>query len=430
MLLPPRCIAAARNAAHLNHTFYRHIAAVRNVAFRNAAQLTHTSSRLLSWPARVADPHSRLQAYISTSPNPVLNLSIEHFLFQTSPPGSRILFLYTNSPSIILGRNQNPWSEVNLSLLSAAPRGPQTEPPDLGAVALVRRRSGGGTVFHDGGNVNWSVICDLGEFTRDKHAEMVVRALRELGVERARVNERHDIVLDQGATRRQSDTEDTHRTPWTDPDAPPPLKVSGSAYKLARNRALHHGTALLGSPNLHVIPDYLHSPAKGLITSKGVASVSSPVGNIGVENGAFEDAVRDEFLRMYAADVEAEVVGEQMLEVPEVKKGYVELKSPEWTYLQTPQFTFSTPVLERIASGQLREGAFTMSVRYGVITSISLEGLPGTLELANFADRRLHEVQSWKDFLHGLDLEVPVSHGHVSLPSFLTSAFPPTSMCI
>lgn len=221
-----------------------------------------------SWAAKVANPSSQFQTYISKSRDPFVNLSIEHFLFQKTPPGSRVLFLYTNRPCIVIGRNQNPWLEVNLSLLRApadgTPLWPET--PALGNVDLVRRRSGGGTVFHDEGNVNWSVICDLTEFTRDKHAEMVVRSLRGLGIERARVNERHDIVLDQGSQNYPTDEHDTHKTPYTSQDSSSPsLKVSGSAYKLARNRALHHGTALLQSPNLHVIPHYLHSCIRNLL---------------------------------------------------------------------------------------------------------------------------------------------------------------------
>ncbi|KAF2086097.1 hypothetical protein K490DRAFT_15875, partial [Saccharata proteae CBS 121410] len=287
----------------------------------------------------------RVQAYISRSRDPFLNLSIEHYLLQKSAPDSTILFLYTNRPCIVLGRNQNPWMEVNLGLLNAAQSSQRkdTEPPAIGAVDLVRRRSGGGTVFHDEGNVNWSIICPPADFTRDKHAEMVVRALRRQGVARARVNERHDIVLDQGAKAVEADERDMHRTPFTvDPTVGPrPLKVSGSAYKLTRTRALHHATCLLESPNLHIIPQYLRSPAKPYITAQGVESVSSPVANIGIPTHKFIEGVRKEFSNMHATDavdLDMKEVGEEQLEVAEIRKGYDEMKTLEWTYLQTPRF--------------------------------------------------------------------------------------------
>lgn len=274
-----------------------------------------------------------VQSYISRSSDPYINLSIEHYLLQKSHPDSSILFLYVNRPSVIIGRNQNPWLEVNLGLLNAAQTSPnspsriENEPPGLGDVDLVRRRSGGGTVFHDGGNVNWTVISPAATFTRDKHAEMVTRALRSCGVSRSRVNERHDIVLDQGTsdfTGAWGPDDDTHATPWQSSTIRP-LKVSGSAYKLTRARALHHGTALLNSPNLHVIPSYLRSPAKPYIKGRSVDSVSSPVGNILLNNDEFIANVQREYRELYSGAGTAVELGKECLEIEEVKKGHAEL---------------------------------------------------------------------------------------------------------
>lgn len=322
---------------------------------RSAARLPTKPTRCFgSLADQLQRPGAQVHAFVSRSRDPYVNLSIEHYLLQKSAHDSVVLFLYTNRPCIVIGRNQNPWLEVNLGLL----RG--------GAVDLVRRRSGGGTVFHDEGNVNWSVISPPAHFTRDKHAEMVVRALRQLGVERARVNERHDLVLDQGPRSANPVADDnTHRTPFTtdDPAGPRPLKVSGSAYKLVRGRALHHGTCLLASPNLAIIPQYLRSPAKPYIKALGVESVSSPVSNIGIANQDFVRIVQHEFSRMYgipSAGPRAIELGEQQLELPELRKGCEEMKvrfsdstyacpvltpaqTLDWTYLQTPKFTFSVP---------------------------------------------------------------------------------------
>lgn len=305
------------------------------------ANITH---RFFS-EAAAAHPSSRTQIYISRSRDPLVNLSVEHRLLQTSHPDSTVLILYVNSPCVVFGRNQNPWLEVNLNQLREG---------DGDGVRLVRRRSGGGTVFHDEGNVNFSVICPPPAFNRDKHAEMVVRALGRLGRGNTRVNERHDIVMD---------------VPPADGVAAKTFKVSGSAYKLTRLRSLHHGTCLLRSPNLGLISPLLRSPAEPFIKARGVESVRSPVANVDVDPDAFVDAVAAEFERMHGApDVrsgfgdEAMVAGEDAL-----REGYREMTAREWKFGQTPKFTFSTRPTEedpRERSGlpfdvSLNEAAFS-----------------------------------------------------------------------
>jgi lipoate---protein ligase len=264
-----------------------------------------------------------VQSYISHSRDPYLNLAAEQYFLQKSAPESTLLFLYVNRPCIVLGRNQNPWLEANLALLDSKTSNTKID--------LIRRRSGGGTVFHDEGNVNWSIICPAANFTRDKHAEMVVRALRSCGVSRARVNERHDIVLDQGGRRTESDPDDMHLTPCTVSElaGPRPLKVSGSAYKLTKGRALHHGTCLLSSPNLRKISEYLRSPARPYIKARGVESVSSPVSNIGLESELFIKAVREQFGKMYKFNEAAEdhfVDGKRLLDISAIASEYEELQ--------------------------------------------------------------------------------------------------------
>ena len=346
----------------------------------------------------------KYQIYISRSLDPFLNLSIEHYLLQTSPPTSTILFLYVNRPCVVIGRNQNPWLEVDLDLLQRPRASDRTRHVDGKAasppwerVQLVRRRSGGGTVFHDEGNVNYSVVCPTAHFSRDRHAEMVTRALRGKNL-RARVNERHDIVLDQGSLLEAQDwpdATDMHRTMFRPrSEKSPPLKVSGSAYKMTRLRSLHHGTCLLASMNLPGISQYLRSPSQPFIKARGVESVRSPIGNVRSEpkgptqmfNGTFKMDVIRSFAKLYGiertpsvnlrapegeifADEEGEwvtsCVGSQLGEIDEIQAGVEELQvsedskghiqtsahnvriqSSRWLYGQTPQFTLSSHSIE------------------------------------------------------------------------------------
>ena len=103
------------------------------------------------------------------------------------------------------------------------------------------------------------------------------------------------------------------------------FKVSGSAYKLTRERSLHHGTCLLSSPNLGVIGKLLSADLKSFLKARGVDSVSSAITNVWVKNRPFEEAVVDEFSQMYGA-AKPIIVGEDLENVPEVAEGFKELK--------------------------------------------------------------------------------------------------------
>lgn len=214
----------------------------------------------------------------------------------------------------MIGRNQNPWNEVNLNLVKHS---------EIGDISLVRRRSGGGTVFHDVGNVNYCVICPTSQFNRDKHADMVVRALHKLGVDRAMVNTRHDIVL-----RPSREGISGFKI----------FKVSGSAYKLTRERSLHHGTCLLNSTNIGIIPKYLRSPAARFIKARGVDSMSSSITNVKVANKTFEDAVVAEFGWMYGAQKPI-ILTEDLKEIPEIAKGLEELTVRHLKFLEKLKLT-------------------------------------------------------------------------------------------
>lgn len=326
---------------------------------------------------------NKIQVYISKSRDPFLNLSVEHYLLQKTPPESTILFLYTNDPCIVFGRNQNPWMEVNLPRLDKFRNDPASVGWTGGPVQLVRRRSGGGAVFHDEGNVNFSVICPPAVFDRNKHAEMVVRALSSLGKPNTRVNERHDIVMDI-----PNDPIGTY-------------KISGSAYKLTRLRSLHHGTCLLRSPNLKNISGMLRSPAEPFIKTRGVDSVRSPVRNVGIENAAFEGAVLEEFARMYGDAQVREEISDKVRELDVISKGYDELQSRDWIYGQTPRFTLSSyPYAEdpRERPQLDFDTKLRFDARHGVVEKFTAQGASSATEqgdLSALASSSIYDVSSW-----------------------------------
>lgn len=332
----------------------------------------HISRKSSSFSQVVANPTNKTQIYISQSLDPYVNLSIETYFLLNTPVDSTILFLYTNRPSIILGRNQNPWHEINLGLLRAS----------LPKAHLVRRRSGGGTVFHDEGNVNYSVICPMSTFTRQKHADMIVRALKALDVEQVSVNQRHDIVIEKFDEEAQSLG---------------PFKISGTAFKLTKYRSLHHGTCLLSSPYIGAISRYLDPPFKSFLTARGVNSVKSKIMNVGLSNEQFRKAVIDEFQSMYTK-VEPIVLDEKIRKIPEIVKDIAELKSHHWIYNQTPQFEF--------AIDNNSECPFNKEMSVGTYLSLPIKFNEGFLArngrikeaspaLRYLANQDLHSITDW-----------------------------------
>ncbi|KAG7097479.1 hypothetical protein E1B28_004821 [Marasmius oreades] len=253
----------------------------------------------------IAPDHS---VYISESTDPYFNLSFEDWLFRHKPAHQPLLLLYRDDPCVIIGRNQNPWKEVNFDALRARKD-----------IPFVRRRSGGGTVYHDLGNTNFSIHLPRSSFDRKATAQVVLRAVRSLGLD-ARVNERNDICIGKE-------------------------KVSGSAYKIVNKRAYHHGTMLI-STRLDTLGDLLRTQ-KDTMETKGVASVRSPVCNLqqfisGLSHKAFMDAVVKEFRKEYGSLGEAQTVREESWrDLDYIKRGMAELPSWEWAYGQTPEFAYS-----------------------------------------------------------------------------------------
>ena len=334
--------------------------------------------------------------------------------------------IYVNSPCVVIGRNQNPWTEVNLPniLSSRTKRGAAWVDGDGGGVSLLRRRSGGGTVFHDLGNVNYAAIVPALGFTRDTHAEMVVEALkRGGGVDRGvRVNERHDVVMAAGGVSVGGEGGEV-----------PEVKLSGSAYKLARTTALHHGTMLIDT-ELWRVRRYINSEARGWIKGRGVASVRSPIENIKVDGGVvgFAEEVGRTWGGKYAVCGGGEgevwkeggekgevgnvavcyVTEEEALKVQEIRDGKRELEGMVWMFDQTPKFTFSIP-MSGLKEGSMEGAApvppedlekpdipmVQVTIEKGVITGVGLRVQEGVeVKDVGINVDKLHEALEGKKF--------------------------------
>ncbi len=175
--------------------------------------------------------------------DPRINLAIEEYALKNLDIEDTYLLFYINEPSIIIGKNQNSVEEIN------------TKYVEDNGIHVVRRLSGGGAVYHDHGNLNFSFITkDDGESFHNfkKFTAPVVEALKSLGVE-AEMSGRNDILAEG-------------------------RKISGNAQFSTRGRMFSHGTLLFDSEIEHVVSAL--NVKKDKIESKGIKSIRSRVANI------------------------------------------------------------------------------------------------------------------------------------------------------
>jgi len=175
--------------------------------------------------------------------DPRINLAIEEYALKSLDINETYLLFYINKPSIIIGKNQNTIEEINTDYVESQ------------GIHVVRRLSGGGAVYHDLGNLNFSFITkDDGDSFHNfrKFTEPVIAALQKLGVN-AELSGRNDILAEG-------------------------RKISGNAQFSTRGRMFSHGTLLFNSEMDHVVSAL--KVRKDKIESKGIKSIRSRVANI------------------------------------------------------------------------------------------------------------------------------------------------------
>lgn len=317
---------------------------IRNQHNRLSRQFSTVISKSVSDFVSAVNSHGT-RVFVSGFNQPYLNIAMEDYIFQhmpvtedtTNDDNSAIhnrLLLYVNNPCVVIGRNQNPWRECNVPLIKSL------------QIPLVRRRSGGGTVVHDSQNVNFSVMTRRVDFTRQRHAQMIADAVNALP---AQIHKR--TVPPKGSSGETSDeTVDGPQVKlklnerYDIVDADEGRKVSGSAYKIQRQKAYHHGTMLLNS-NLNVLKSLLsRDPQRmGVVEGRGVESVKSPVANIGMDKDVFITTVIKAFMEEYSSDAPVMLIQPNHLP-KEVHQAARDLAEWEWAFGQTPDFTHTVQV--------------------------------------------------------------------------------------
>ena len=262
--------------------------------------------------------------------DPRINLALEEFVLRNRKEGN-YLILYINEPSVIIGKHQNVLEEVDSRFV---------EEQDI---PVIRRISGGGAVYHDRGNLNFSLITD---YTPDRHNNYrpflvpIISALREVGVE-ARLNNRNSLVLNDGR------------------------KFSGNAQFATRGRMLSHGT-LLFDADLEALSTAL-LPDSFSLESRAVQSIRSRVVNISSVLDlplSIEEFQRHIMQGLVPDKPDVEELSEKEWE--QVKKlASTKYDSWEWNVGRSPQYT----VVYETAEGMV----LRLSIKDGIVVRVESE---------------------------------------------------------
>ena len=287
------------------------------------------------------------------------NLAMEQYVFDALPRSDSWFMLWQNAPSVIIGKYQNAYAEVNREYLAEH------------NIPLIRRLSGGGAVYHDLGNINYTFIVD-GTLSESENLAIfcrpLVSVLEQFGIH-AQISGRNDVTIDG-------------------------MKISGTARYFKQGRIMHHGTILFRS-DLSVMPEILRV-SKAKLETKGIRSVKSRVTNIA--DHMKEQISVQQFLEAFRDYVRRETPTEDYILTEEDQENIRHIRDErygtwEWNWGKSPAFS---QVKEQYVEG-VGKLEIHMNAEHGRILDCAVYGdyfgtgfTPETLE-------KLHGIRMQKE---------------------------------
>jgi len=300
--------------------------------------------------------------------DPHYNMSFDEYCLEQFPSDETVFYLWRNAPSVIIGRNQNAYAEVCLPYL------------EQNGIVLARRVTGGGAVYHDLQNLNYTIVGRSRDLDRDYpgYLHLMLDALRSLGVP-AEMNGRNDITVDG-------------------------RKVSGYAKRVYKDRLMVHGT-LMYDVDIETLTKALSTPGSKL-DAAGIASVRSRVANLkdclpqfsGILE--FRDALERILSRDYA-DRQLFLSAEQEAGISEICR--TKFSTWEWNFGLSPKAQFHKALklpcgTVEAACSIVRGGIAGLAFGGDFIGSLPAEGVAAALEGCRF------ERAAVLDALRGIDV--------------------------
>ncbi|MBR5529354.1 MAG: lipoate--protein ligase [Oscillospiraceae bacterium] len=273
---------------------------------------------------------SKIAVFEATGTDPHYNIATEKYLLQHVEKNQCILYLWQNKNTVVIGRNQNAWAECRTTLLEEE------------GGKLARRLSGGGAVFHDLGNLNFTfLMCDE-DYDLDRQFEVIRVACQNIGIP-VEKSGRNDLLADG-------------------------KKFSGNAFYHSQGHAYHHGTLLVNA-DMDKLSRYL-TPPKAKLEAKGVSSVRSRVTNLKdlcpeLTIPMLREQMRQAFETVYG--LSSETISLSGDAIAEIEKSKLELSDWQWCY--GPRLPFSFTCEERFSWGSI---TLQLQVEGGYITTANV----------------------------------------------------------
>lgn len=250
----------------------------------------------------------KLRVMISQTFDPWFNLATEDWIFRDLDPQTKALFLWRNDKTVVIGRFQNPWSECNTAKM------------EEDNIKLARRQSGGGAVFHDLGNTNFTFLSSKETFNKAVNNQIITNAINSFGLE-SFASGRNDLLVNTPEGEK---------------------KISGSAFKETKDRSFHHGTVLINA-DMTRLGSYLVPNLKKL-QSKGITSVRARVINLQelnseISHDEISKRIIAEFFKAHNQECDIEILDHDYLKnIPALNEHFQKMSDWNWRFGEAPQF--------------------------------------------------------------------------------------------
>ncbi len=302
----------------------------------------------------------RLRICNGTSFDPHYNLAVEQVLLEQVQEGELILYLWQNRNTVVIGKNQNAWKECRTTILEQE------------GGRLARRLSGGGAVFHDLGNLNFTFLVRTEDYSVDRQLSVILEAVKSFGIKAEKSGRNDVLALGRADGTAQTDAAAGPAARTAGAEHAAGRKFSGNAFYSSRGHSYHHGT-LLVDVDMEKLGRYLN-PSKAKLAGKGVDSARARVVNLRelapeMTVDGLRQAMEEAAARVYGLAPQPYEWDDDGGEAAcKIQKYFERNRSYDWLYGRKMAFTLSCE--ERFAWGglelafQVDEGRVTGCAAY------------------------------------------------------------------